>query len=394
MRFALSTEEFVYDERPTPGFPLIFDDEMQLASPFHDYLVHKLLDGGERLSPLTWEAYGRSIWDFARFLNDNGYSWNQPFRVAGKTPLRRYRDWQLVDCKLNRRTVNRRIRTACKFYEWALEAGLVERLPFNESDIYVSSQGHSFAELAPDAATARESARPNLIVDEWDEEPAFLISSEAHAVRGATALTSHRLLFDLMARVGLRSAEATTFPLDRVFDPTTGPNLAPGSMIEVTLDPRKVKTKFGKRRVVHVPYSLMQDMHAYTLHERRLVEMPTSPSTLLLTQSGRAFSKDSTLKAIKSAGQRVGVTVHPHMLRHTYSIYTLMFFRTHPEIPMEPLLYLRDRLGHESIDTVMIYLKQLERIAGADALAMLNEFDQLYDLSPNAFSSLPGHKHK
>jgi integrase len=130
----------------------------------------------------------------------------------------------------------------------------------------------------------------------------------------------------------------------------------------------------------------MEEMYAYASLERRLVETASSPKCLLLTRTGTAFKKDSVLKAIKSMGQRVKVKARPHMLRHSYAIHTLLLFRRHPEIEIEPLLYLRDQLGHESVETVMIYLSQLERLAGADALAMLGEFDKLYDVTPDSFS--------
>ena len=66
MRFVLTSSEFVYGLRPRIGFPLILDDEMEPAAPFHDYLMWRLLGKGAALNQKTWEAYGRAIWDFAR----------------------------------------------------------------------------------------------------------------------------------------------------------------------------------------------------------------------------------------------------------------------------------------------------------------------------------------
>lgn len=76
MRFVLASEDFVYGGRPRPGFPLILDEAMGPAHPFHDYLRHRLLEKGKLLDAKTWEAYGRRIWDFARFLQANNMKWD------------------------------------------------------------------------------------------------------------------------------------------------------------------------------------------------------------------------------------------------------------------------------------------------------------------------------
>ena len=95
MRFVRSTEEFVYGGRPRPGFPLLLGRTMECAQPFHDYLLHRLLDSGKALDIKTWEAYGRRLWDFACFLDTNGLTWAQPFVAVGQSVVRVYRDWQV-----------------------------------------------------------------------------------------------------------------------------------------------------------------------------------------------------------------------------------------------------------------------------------------------------------
>ncbi len=47
MRFVLSSSELVYGRRSRSGFPLILNDEMQPAEPFHDYLMWRLLNSVE-----------------------------------------------------------------------------------------------------------------------------------------------------------------------------------------------------------------------------------------------------------------------------------------------------------------------------------------------------------
>ena len=110
MRFVLTSEDFVYAMRARPGFPLILDDDMVPAEPLHSYLMWRLLGKGAALDQKTWEAYGRAIWDFARFLQANQLTWNQPFDSPGEGVVAMYRDWQVMDLKLQAVTINKRLR--------------------------------------------------------------------------------------------------------------------------------------------------------------------------------------------------------------------------------------------------------------------------------------------
>ena len=378
MRSVHTTEDFVFAGRPRPGFPLILDGSMKPAQPFHDYLLYRLLERGKALDDKTWDAYGRRLWDFARFLQANGLAWNQPFASVGQSVVRAYRDWQAQDLKLNPATINDRLEMVAAMYEWAHERGQIDRLPFTDSDVTVRGIEHDLTHVTGGRKTV---SRPDLLLDEWDEEPAFLIADQLRVARETIRSASQRLLFDLMARVGLRSVEARTFLMSYVFDPLTRKALKPGTLIDVRLDPRDMEIKFDKPRVVHVPYGLMQDMHAYSNFERNKLVSTARCKELVLTTHGQQYSKDSAVKVFSYLSDAVGFRVRPLMLRHSYAIHTLLLLRSHPEIKLEPLMYVRDRLGHESVQTTMVYLQQIERLLGAEALAMMEEFDRLYGVS-------------
>lgn len=378
MRFVRATEDFVYGGRPRPGFPLLLDGSMECAQPFHDYLLHRLLDSGKALDIKTWEAYGRRLWDFACFLDANCLTWNQPFAAVGQSVVRVYRDWQVQDLKLDPATVNDRLELVAAMYRWAHGRGRIERLPFTLSDVTVHGVEHDLAHVTGGRRTV---ARPDVLLDEWDKEPAFLTADQLKFARAEIRSPSQRLLFDLMARVGLRSIEARTFPVSYVFDPSTRKALKPGTFIEVRLNPHDMEIKFDKPRVVHVPYSLMEDMYAYSTYERNGLAGDVARSELILTTHGQRYGKDSAVTAFARLSDRVGFRVRPLMLRHSYAIHTLLLLRSRPDIKLEPLMYVRDRLGHASVQTTMVYLQQIERLLGAEALAMMDEFDQLYGVS-------------
>lgn len=375
MRFIRATDEFVFAGRPRPGFPLILDDSMAPAQPFHDYLMHRLLENGKVLDEKTWEAYGRRLWDFARFLVANGVTWNQPFASVGQSVVSAYRNWQAGDLKLDPSTINGRLAVIAAMYQWALGRGLVERLPFSHSEVTAHAIQHDLAHVTGGRKTV---SRPDILLDEWEKEPAFLTADQLRVARGSIRSTSQRLLFDLMSRVGLRSVEARTFPLSYVFDPASRRALRPGSFIELLLEPADMEIKFGKPRAVHVPYSLMEDMFAYTTYERTGLADRLARSELILTTHGNPYSKDSAVKVFADLGRRLGFPIRPLMLRHSYAVHTLLMLRSRPEIKLEPLMYVRDRLGHRSVQHTMIYLRQIERLLGAEALAMMDDFDRLY----------------
>jgi site-specific recombinase XerD len=127
----------------------------------------------------------------------------------------------------------------------------------------------------------------------------------------------------------------------------------------------------------------MERMHSYTLHERnRLASKSTRQhAALVLTVHGRPFSKDSVGAFCRWVGTTVGFRVAPLMLRHSYAIHTLIKLRDSSDFKGEPLLYVRDRLGHRSVQTTMVYLQQLERLTGGVALAMSDEFDRLFGVT-------------
>ncbi|MGF6610603.1 integrase/recombinase XerD [Paraburkholderia sp. WSM4175] len=377
MRLLFSTSDFVYAGRPRPGFPLILSDEMTPAEPFHSYLRWILLERGKALDLKTWETYGRIVWDFARYLHANDFTWNQSYESKGQSVITVYRDWQSFDLRLQSSTINRRIRLIANLYRWAVRRGMLVEVPFSSSEVTSHGIAHDLVHVTDGEQV---SNKPVLILDEWDKEPVFLTATQVSLARAAIRSTAHRLLFDLMARVGLRSVEARTFPLASVFDPATKPHLRPGTMIRVHLDPHQMDIKLDKSRWVDVPYSLMEEMHAYAQFERnRHVVSTREQKTLLLTVCGNPFGKESVHKVMSDLGRKVGFPIGALMLRHSYAVHTLLLLREQPKIRMEPLIYVRDQLGHKSVLMTMVYLDQIERITGREALAVVEEFDHLYD---------------
>lgn len=381
MRFVLASQEFVYGMRPRPGFPFILNSDMQPAEPFHSYLIWRLLGKGAALDQKTWEAYGRAIWDFARFLEANSLTWDQPFNAPGNGVVAMYRDWQVTDLKLDPGTINRRLRQVVELYEWAKGQGLIHKLPFEYEQVTRRGVEHDLAHKTGGRQTVDKA---NVELAEWEKEPVFLTAGQLVVGRQAIRSTSQRLLWDLMSRVGLRSVEARTFPLKYVFDPWERRDLRPGCWIYTRLDPHDMEVKFDKPRDVAVPYSLMEDMWAYTRFERNLHAGPQPRRELILTVNGNVFTNSSAGKVFADLSRKVGFKVTPLMLRHSYAVHTLLVLRAHPELSLEPLMWLRDRLGHASVATTMVYLRQIERLMGDEQRQLVAELDALYGVTSAA----------
>ena len=81
---------------------------------------------------------------------------------------------------------------------------------------------------------------------------------------------------------------------------------------------------------------------------------------------------------VSMAGAKVGIKVHPHMLRHTYATHTLVALqRQRGETRLEPLVFLQKQLGHASIQTTMAYLHLVNEMADNAVLAYDDELNDL-----------------
>jgi integrase/recombinase XerD len=187
----------------------------------------------------------------------------------------------------------------CGFTIGANARGYVSHLPFGVRDVRTPShQGF----LAHVDRTGGVVSKPMVMARERKATIKFLIKEQVRQCLGARLDPSHALLFNLMVRTGMRSCEARTFPLAYVFNPRTRRGLTPGQMIRVNLEPADMHIKYGKPRSVDVPWSLMEDMWTYSLHQRevRRQRAGNAPAALVLTELGTEFSKGAVVDAMKA----------------------------------------------------------------------------------------------
>lgn len=184
-----------------------------------------------------------------------------------------------------------------------------------------------------------------------------------------------------MVRSGLRQIECRTFPLKYVFNPSRRRDLTPGRMIRISLSPTDMKLKYDKPRDIDVPYGLMDDLWWYAARHRQKRECVLNAShrqsSLFLTESGQQYGDTSFTDIFAALERRVGFRVRPHMLRHTFGTYTLMRLRK-MGFAGEPLLYVRDRMGHSSVTTTSVYLHLINQLDAQLVLQHEEELDALF----------------
>lgn len=119
---------------PIPRFPFILNEQSQPISPFHEYLVFKLLESETPLHPTTGKHYGLALLDFARYLEIERIKWDQEADV-NVAPVLRYRVWQVAACQRHSVSVALKLFVVCDMYRWALETRRMCRLTFDRSTV-------------------------------------------------------------------------------------------------------------------------------------------------------------------------------------------------------------------------------------------------------------------
>lgn len=378
MRLLFATRDLVRDGRSFEGLPLLLNDDMMPAEPAQSFLWHALVESGGVTSHLTWQHYGRWLYDYFQFLQENGLAWDDVDGPSAGSPIMRYRQWALEDIGSSRRTVNLYTGLVRRFYDWAHRRGYIAHSPVSYRQIRPVEERGLLSHVRQEA---RQAASTTL--REHKKLPELLTMDQVRYCRTQLPNESHRLLFELMVQVGLRSSEARTFPVSYVYNPRLRKEaMTERALLPITLDPHDMEIKYAKSRMVHVPRALMERLNAFVVHRRSGLASKKAgggdEGALILGATGRPYSKDGVIEVFKALEQRVGFRVRPHMLRHTYATYVLRALRKSVEFHGEPLLYVRDRLGHSNVETTSIYLHLITQLEAEMVLAHEDYIDELF----------------
>jgi site-specific recombinase XerD len=382
MELVRATQDFVIDGQPYPGFPILLWDSMESCIPANQFFRHYLLRGAIG-SNRSWPSTGRALYDFFSFLQAHELDWRDVDRGEAKSLVAAYRDYCLTTCKLTRNTTRQRLTYICKFYEYALKEGWVNRVPFTYEE-RIGKREASF--LAHVDASGGKTMAKDVMPRTYKILPKFLSMAEIKSLLTASENPHHRMMMRLALYTGLRREEIAAFPLDYVFDPDKAGKTERN--LRIRLDPfdgSGMVTKGSKQRDIQVSRQFMADLYRYVTKVRgERASLSKNPQkALFLNKSGEPYGDNgkSLNRIISETGKQAGIKVHAHMLRHTYATQTLVSLQRNPASGLEPLVFVQRQLGHSSIQTTMVYLHLVNEMADEAVLAYDDELNALADAS-------------
>lgn len=358
MRLVFSTSDFKIYGLSHEKFPILLDTEMNIIEEVLLFLVHHCIKRGRIQSIKSWEAYGQSLYDYFSFLEANSFDWRVDNTASHYSILAAYRDWSLSEMKLSSNTVNYRLRLIIKFYQFALEMNWVKSLPYNLEEVRIHKSKRFLAHI--DASGSSKQV-PDVLMKTKHSRIKLLNKQQAKEFLTAIKNPTQKLMARLALSSGLRKEELATFPVAYIFNPQNRGIYK--SIIRININPADMKTKGSRPRGIDIPRALMATLWDYVIHERYQLEKigGKKQHTLFLNKHGAPWSKGG--KSLNNLWNNLGLSfnVTPHMLRHTYATHTLYEMRQR-KTQIDPLLYIRDRLGHSSILTTEKYLHYLSEI--------------------------------
>jgi integrase len=377
MQLVSATEDLVIGGLPYPGFPVLLWDSMDSCVPANHFFRHYLLRGSIG-SVKSWAPTGRALYDYFSFLQAHELSWDDVDRGEAKTLLAAYRDYCLRVANLARSTVRNRLLYVCEFYEFAHRRQWIARLPY----AYEARRGGGGRGLLGHLHRGQHVSARDVMPRAHRSLPKFLSAEQIKGLLAAVTNPHHRVIIRLALGSGLRKEELATFPLAYVFNPDRA---NPSRNMRIDLDPSDgngIKTKGSRARAIFIARTLMRDLHQYVVHHRsERVSFSKGPQQhLFLNQDGKAYSADgkSLDRIVRLNGQKAGLRVWTHMLRHTYATHTLVALqRNRDGNRLEPLVFLQKQLGHASSQSTLIYLHLIQELADKAVLAYDDELDEL-----------------
>ncbi|WP_330969835.1 tyrosine-type recombinase/integrase, partial [Lysobacter sp. A3-1-A15] len=320
------------------------------------FLRYQLVHRGRVASVKSWKTFGQHVYDFFSFLEANDLRWDERRGLEGESQLAAYRDYCLRICRLKPRTINQRLGTIVRFYEYAYRQNWIAFLPYEMETVGRGRDTSLLEHLTPFRKGTRSA---DVMLRAQRPEVKYLSRDQLRLLLASIHNDTHKLMVRMGLQVGLRREEIATFPT--AYIAKARQRAGRTGMIKIRLVPTDgngLKTKGNRERSVFFPAGLVDDLWDYIVHQRAqlLRHSESEPSQLFLTSLGTPWANDGKgfLRVLRDIGNKINVSVHPHLLRHTYATYTLAALQT-KRIGIDPLVFIQRQLGHASISTTLCY---------------------------------------
>lgn len=361
-----------------PDFPILISNDGKVVSEALDFCAYYLIQRGRVQSTNSWKTYGKGLYQFFAFCEAYDRDWRDVGNDREGTILAEYRDWGLrADAgNLSVSTMNARLRLVIAFYQYAKSKGWVSGLPYDMEEVTVR-QPKGF--LAHVDASGGKRMSPNVMMKTPRTVIRVLSKHQVIDLLDALKNPTHHLMARLALTTGLRLQELATFPTRYVFNPARYKKHR--SYIRVDCHPNDMELKNKKPRGIDVPRTVMQSLWDYVIDRRHQHQTISGQehSVLFLTSNGRPFANGGAgfREVLKRAAAAAGIPhVTPHVLRHTYATQTLYaMMRSKRDAQTHALLYVRDRLGHDSVMTTEAYLHTFSQLEDELMDAYQSEID-------------------
>ncbi|GHD67777.1 integrase [Luteimonas padinae] len=369
MELIWSTDDFKLHGVSYRDFPILLDSEMVGVSPANTFLRYHLLQRGRVGSAKSWKVYGQALYDYFGFLEAHDLVWNDTPKAEDHTPVAAYRDYCKDTIGLSLNTVRQRLYLICEFYKYAHKQNWIETLPFSR-EIVLAPKADTLLEHID--SSGDEVASTSVMPKMRKTLPQFLSTDQIQQLLATAHNPHHKMIVRMGLQTGLRREEIATFPYAYLIAPARLGH-APKN-IRVHLDPEDghgMRTKGNKERTIYISRNFMKDLWHYFVQVRgeRARQGASQSNALFLNQDGNPFAAGGKgiERIVRNLGASVGIKVWPHMLRHTYATHTLNSMQQGDKT-IEPIVFLQRQLGHESIQTTMVYAHLIDELADAAVL--------------------------
>lgn len=342
------------------GFPILVNESMEIIEPVFAYLLHLATLPGRSASTKTIQTYVEHLLDWCDTLDQMGIPWH----AVTRNTLARYRE-RLVQYVVPRTkrpyarsTINARLKAVCRFYSWAKQEGLVDRVPFNMVEVRGRQSYLPFLPHTP--RNDRRTMANELTQPEHEQLPRVLSREEASLVM-AELKPPYDLMGQWALETGMRPIEICALTVYQIPE-SHGLRTRDHPVFGVPL----TVTKGDRPRIAYPPISLLDRTHRYINEvreplvrslRRRGPSYEPGPGLFLGIRGQQITSKRMSVAFLK-AFRQANVEGYLYCLRHTFAINALNALSKRQEQgePINVLLVLRKLMGHASIASTVRYL--------------------------------------
>ncbi|MHC0614203.1 tyrosine-type recombinase/integrase [Komagataeibacter oboediens] len=347
------------------GFPILLGNDMKIIEPAFAFLLEIAIFPGRSHSRDTLRTYAEHLHDWFDSLEQSNLDW----REAGEETVAAYRNRMLERPSAHtgrpyaRTTINDRIRSVCRFYDWLHRKGWVSARPFHLADVRISfARRQAFlSHLSRYGTTISANV---LTVAEYEKLPRPLRVDELRQLF-ENLVFPYDLMAEWAVATGLRRLELCGLSVGQIPDSANlDANRHP--LMGVSL----FVTKGDRPRTAYAPLRLIDRTHWYIGEDRaalirrcqRVFPGYQAPSPLFLNKRGVGISRARLTAVFSEAFRSAGLDGSLHWLRHTFAMTMLVRLQAHAAVKpeMNPLKVLQVLLGHSSIQTTAIYLRCVE----------------------------------